>query len=53
MQRDKGRNVTYNRLFILGGVDTSESEFRTQFSQYGNVLDVRKVIKRDGKDKGL
>ena len=36
----------------MGGMDTTEDEFRSHFSEFGNVVDVKKVHKRDGKDKG-
>ena len=52
MQKEEGRNVSFKRLFILGGVDTSADDFRDHFSTFGTVEDVKKIIKRDGQDKG-
>ena len=43
----------HNRLFILGGKEASEDEFRDAFSKYGTVSDVWIVKNRqNGENKG-
>ena len=44
----------HNRLFILGGKEASEEEFRDAFSKYGTVQDVWIVKDRqNGENKGI
>ena len=44
----------HNRLFILGGKEASEEEFRDAFSKYGTVQDVWIVKNRqNGENKGI
>ena len=43
----------HNRLFILGGKEAREEEFRDAFSKYGTVQDVWMVKDRKtGENKG-
>ncbi len=43
----------FNRLFVLGGKDCTETEFKEEFGKYGEVKDVWKVTdRRTGEDKG-
>ncbi len=53
--RDQSDRIAqlHNRLFILGGKNATEDEFRDCFSKYGSVQDIWIVKdKRSGEPKG-
>lgn len=47
------REVSYNRIFILGGKDCAEDDLREAFEKYGTIKDVYIVKDRkSGEPKG-
>ena len=47
------REISYNRIFILGGKDCAEADLREAFEKYGTIKDIYMVKDRkSGEPKG-